>query len=778
MLREKRFLTTEEIEDICNTSIPEPIAFIQEVSQNLHSQIKNKIAIQLSEYKIFPEIIDDLKLEISKQFEKSIISPGEPIGLTTGEAIGQQLTQMNLNTFHSSGSSKIIETSSLRILLNATTLQNPITTVHFKNKSLTFDEVLNFEKELIEITVDKLLLKNEIINITEKSYTEEWWYKIYCKIKNIKIIDNKYFLRLYFNINLLYEYKITLAYIIDKCFNNFDDSIICVSSPTNIGIIDIYINNNHLITKSKCKINDLVLDDDNIESIFNDCIINTFTSKIISGISGYKSLTPITVKTWNIIKYEEFENNNIYNLYINFLTIINDGITYEKLEKLLNKCNFSIINKNLKSNPKKYTISPPLNFKDKLIENIKSEIEYNINLPKEISFDNLKIIFKNNYFYIEYDNIYINDFLIIKNKFKNTNVDFYKINIILKKYKLNALDLNNNFTLKDNWESLFFKEFFNKLFNSQNFSFKNNLISFTFDTIKKYIDILYFEEQQHYYTFIKSQKLLGINNPFFPYNIILDYNYNYAEILGIDLKELDNNYYPLKELLIHPDIDPKYTISNNIKEILKIFDIEVARNIITIFAFNIFKSNSSYINPRHFTFLSDYMTNSGVVIPITSKGISKLNRGVFADASFEQPVEFFIKSAFSGKIEKSDFTSTSIFMGKRISIGTGAFNIKINQKNLKLLDSLYNSSNINIDSIKEPIIEPDIDNNNTNSFFYTMKDDIFTIPSISQMDLPIYIEKIFKSENILNYKFSDPILNSKNYLISNSEIEDFLNFNP
>ena len=217
-------------------------------------------------------------------------------------------------------------------------------------------------------------------------------------------------------------------------------------------------------------------------------------------------------------------------------------------------------------------------------------------------------------------------------------------------------------------------------------------------------------------------------------------------------------------MLQHPDVDTKHTISNNIQEILQIFDIEVARNIIAMFCDKIIKSNGGYINSRHINFLADFMTNSGNIIPITSKGIAKTNRGVFADASFEQPIDFFIKSAFVGKTEISDFTSTSIFMGKRISIGTGYVNLKLDNKVINNLNAITNNEE------KEPnVLNPynDYDADKfSNPKFYTdnhIDEKYLILPEVTSFfDAPSFIISVLASNNLK---------------ISEEDISDFINFN-
>lgn len=724
MEKELRYLTEKEITYICDV-IPESSSVVSDISKNIQKQIKFKLAQELSELKIYPDIIEELRSEIYNQFQKSIVTPGEPIGLTTGEAIGQQTTQMNLNTFHVSGSSKTMETGTLKTLLNATLLKNPITVLHFNNKSLSYDDVIKYEKELIEITISKILLDVEL----KTSYVEsDWWYPLYLNLNKITIENKDIFLRLYFNIDLLYSYDITLEIIKNKCFNNKNDSVICVLSPTNLGIIDVYINNCDLYTKSKKKMDNLDLNMNCLEMCFINVILPEFKTKIIKGIKGFYNLTPISVNTVTIIKYDKYISDYTFEIGIDYFATLNDGITFLKLENLFKECDIKILNKT----DTVYKIKINDNFLP-IISFIEKSVSKHINIESFI-YNTLT-----NTFEIKYNlrNIKIND--------KNKDADW-----VLKFDKNNPKwqETINYSTL--NWQSSLIKILFTNIL-----SFNSDYINIQYsDTIKTYIKILYDNEVFKSTVFIKNEKLKGNKYPIYFNALITEYTYYYAELIGSNLKLL----------LQHPDVDPKHTISNNIQEILQIFDIEVARNIIAMFCDKIIKSNGGYINSRHINFLADFMTNSGNIIPITSKGIAKTNRGVFADASFEQPIDFFIKSAFVGKTEISDFTSTSIFMGKRISIGTGYVNLKLDNKVINNLNAITNNEE------KEPnVLNPynDYDADKfSNPKFYTdnyVDEKYLSLPEVASFfDAPSFIISVLASNNLK---------------ISEEDISDFINFN-
>jgi DNA-directed RNA polymerase II subunit RPB1 len=54
-------------------------------------------------YKLSKEQIDEITVQIIKSFNKAVIEPGEMIGIIAAQSLGEPVTQMTLNTFHTSG---------------------------------------------------------------------------------------------------------------------------------------------------------------------------------------------------------------------------------------------------------------------------------------------------------------------------------------------------------------------------------------------------------------------------------------------------------------------------------------------------------------------------------------------------------------------------------------------------------------------------------------------------------------------------------------------------
>ena len=93
----KRNLTTIEIEDILsfikpNKNIP------TETANSIVRIAKEKLRSQLKKQQIYPEIIPELKKQLEKDYNESMIHPGESVGILAAQSIGEKNTQNTLNS--------------------------------------------------------------------------------------------------------------------------------------------------------------------------------------------------------------------------------------------------------------------------------------------------------------------------------------------------------------------------------------------------------------------------------------------------------------------------------------------------------------------------------------------------------------------------------------------------------------------------------------------------------------------------------------------------------
>lgn len=127
------------------------------------------------------------------------------------------------------------------------------------------------------------------------------------------------------------------------------------------------------------------------------------------------------------------------------------------------------------------------------------------------------------------------------------------------------------------------------------------------------------------------------------------------------------------QLLGHPLVDYKRTTSNNVWDIYNQLGIEAAR----YFLINEFQQVLGDVNLCHISLLVDKQTFTGTIRPISRYTLKKDNCGVMSKASFEESVDIYLNSAFSGESDKLKGVSASVICGKRASIGTGMMELKV-----------------------------------------------------------------------------------------------------
>jgi intein/homing endonuclease len=92
-----RKLTETEIENILDFVKPQQ-GIPPETALSVVTITKQRFRKQLEHQMIYPEIIPQLKQEIMKQYRKSIIQPGESVGVVCAQSIGEMQTQTTLNS--------------------------------------------------------------------------------------------------------------------------------------------------------------------------------------------------------------------------------------------------------------------------------------------------------------------------------------------------------------------------------------------------------------------------------------------------------------------------------------------------------------------------------------------------------------------------------------------------------------------------------------------------------------------------------------------------------
>jgi len=351
-----RLLTLEEREKI-KQNFPLVRAADKFTANFLREQILQKLDIELQTYPICPSQIKEFVHRLYLHHLKSLIEPGTPVGIIAATSIGSKNTQSTLDSFHFSW--KAASKSGLKIfdrLVDVSKTGSFGSTIYFKNKHLSAEEALMSKVWLESATIDKLLFKKEILPF-EKYYNEDyrWWYDIHPLInyKNMPV------LRLFFDLDLIYQHKFSLQDIITSFRNKINikgnihhDYFI---GPNNDGIVDIYINflDNLketmalLVQKSNKKpeeqiIGNLYLTDATaIEYYYTLVLYPEMEKNVLKGISGIDSVFVETVPILSVIK-KEFMQDNEFFWQLDDLKMKRYGINFNHLKLLANEVNINL----------------------------------------------------------------------------------------------------------------------------------------------------------------------------------------------------------------------------------------------------------------------------------------------------------------------------------------------------------------------------------------------------------------------------------------------------
>lgn len=189
-------------------------------------------------------------------------------------------------------------------------------------------------------------------------------------------------------------------------------------------------------------------------------------------------------------------------------------------------------------------------------------------------------------------------------------------------------------------------------------------------------------------------------------------NINKAFVNNIDDAEDNNDYYYIKgkktsgqskqgdtylskkeyvittkgsnlfELLIRDDINEHRSYSIEPNEMWSIFGIEACKFIIQQQFFKVYADSGAFTNPRHICLLVNKMCHDGEPHAISIYGVAKEDIGPLAKASFERPIEFFKNAALFGEIDKLKGVSSNIMMGQIANAGTGSVKCYLDEEAL------------------------------------------------------------------------------------------------
>lgn len=265
-----------------------------------------------------PSALPALKDRLVAAHHSSLVIPGTPVGITAAESVSAVTMQMTLNTFHSSGSSKSVTGSidSIRDLIFARNKpKNPVCTIHYRNKRITYRQVLDSRHYIVGSMFMDFVNSYEIERVGALS--KSWWHEFYPEAtgRGIPTLEARRVLRLYLNTSEMYRQHVSIAKLADilrrestltEGQKKVPLSVIPVYGPGSDGIIDIY----PTYAVADKAIRDLFphtgnSNQDLVEMVFLETVVIPVLQKIrVKGVAGIARLYPTVMKVWDIVLRE------------------------------------------------------------------------------------------------------------------------------------------------------------------------------------------------------------------------------------------------------------------------------------------------------------------------------------------------------------------------------------------------------------------------------------------------------------------------------------------
>jgi DNA-directed RNA polymerase II subunit RPB1 len=270
---------------------------------------------------------------ITINYKRSIVAPGEMVGMIAGQSIGEVSTQMTLNTFHFAGvASKSNVTRGVprieEILSLSSDIKNPSLSIYLKPEDERHKEKAQTIMYMLEHTILEEIVKSieicfdpDDLNslISEDRDTIEQ-YKAFenmvseCSETSLQSDENeksKWIIRMVMEPEVMLEKNITMDDVNFTLKNCFEDQVSCIYSDFNADKLVFRIRMNEVIKNSsgrggqkKTKVNPL----DQSDQIY---ILKNFQDQLLQNVvlRGVKGINKVILRK---VIDNMVENNGIY----------------------------------------------------------------------------------------------------------------------------------------------------------------------------------------------------------------------------------------------------------------------------------------------------------------------------------------------------------------------------------------------------------------------------------------------------------------------------------
>jgi DNA-directed RNA polymerase beta' subunit len=163
-------------------------------------------------------------------------------------------------------------------------------------------------------------------------------------------------------------------------------------------------------------------------------------------------------------------------------------------------------------------------------------------------------------------------------------------------------------------------------------------------------------------------------------------------------------------------IDYTRTYSNDIREMYDVLGIEAARqNILNEFN-EVMEASDAYVNYHHLSILCDRMTVKAEMVPMFRSGIINDDIGPISKSTYEMHTEIFLDASRHGDFDQMRGVSANVMCGQAGYYGTNAFSLLLDMKAIMNLEEKQlaeggNAVDFNFTEEDDNAMKIDIDNN-------------------------------------------------------------------
>jgi len=189
--------------------IIEKVDSVESLPLSIKNELKNKLIKVNRKQKLSEKIVKNIIDETVKQYEDSLVEPGEAVGTVAAQSIGEPGTQMTLSTFHYAGVAEMNVTLGLPRIIEIVDVRRipstPVMTVHleeeYKNDPRKAKEIATrIEETKVKDITKKILM--DVINmevmlefdqeiLSKQNLTFEEVFKKIDALKKTKSVDKE-----------------------------------------------------------------------------------------------------------------------------------------------------------------------------------------------------------------------------------------------------------------------------------------------------------------------------------------------------------------------------------------------------------------------------------------------------------------------------------------------------------------------------------------------------------------------------------------------------------